>query len=267
MGKRERLVLILISVTLSFAGGTVLAGPASDFRFKQDTLGFANSTVFSYAQGKIVSSRNPATKEKTQRYTRRCFVMSRTVEQFYKFARFNPHAAPLNDDELARRVRIVTHHEPWLEPMSADQRIVFPGYHNLRELSEARTNVLQRTIGLGWPTYARVGNFRMVFQLDHGYQEMTHQAVERAMARKDFFVAFLSDFPTLHINHSVLIYAHKSKRARDGTDRYLVYDPNHPDGPRELKWLPANRAFDFQKDEEFVGGFTRVFQVYGKPLQ
>ena len=27
------------------------------------------------------------------------------------------------------------------------------------------------------------------------------------------------------------------------------------------------RVFNFQKDEEFAGGFTRVFQVYGKPLQ
>ena len=31
--------------------------------------------------------------------------------------------------------------------------------------------------------------------------------------------------------------------------------------------MPAKRAFEFQKDEEFVGGFTRVFQVYGKSLQ
>ena len=253
--------------TILFARNIALAGPASDFRFKQDTLAFANSTVFGYAQGKIVSSSNPANKEKAQRYTRRCFVMSRTVLQFHKFARFDSNAAPLNDEQLAQRIRAVTSREPWHEPLPAGQRIVFPGYRNLREMSRKREIVVQRNIGLGWPTYCRVGNFRMVFLLDHGYQETTHQAVERAMARNDFFVAFLSDFPTLHINHSVLVYAHKAKRARDGTDRYLVYDPNHPDGPRELKWLPAKREFDFQKDEEFVGGFTRVFQVYGKPFQ
>ena len=71
----------------------------------------------------------------------------------------------------------------------------------------------------------------------------------------------------MHINHSVLIYKHRGERAPDGIDYYWVYDPNHPDGPRELKWLPAKRQFEFQKDEEFVGEFTRVFQVYGKPLQ
>jgi len=30
-----------------------------------------------------------------------------------------------------------------------------------------------------------------------------------------------------------------------------------------LKWIPAKSAFEFQKDQEFVGGFTRVFHVYG----
>jgi len=34
-----------------------------------------------------------------------------------------------------------------------------------------------------------------------------------------------------------------------------------------VKWLPAKREFDYQKDQEFVGGFTRVFHVYGKFLQ
>ena len=49
--------------------------------------------------------------------------------------------------------------------------------------------------------------------------------------------------------------------------RYLVYDPNHPDGPRELTWSQRDRAFTFQKAWDFVGGFVRVYQVYGKPLQ
>lgn len=193
--------------------------------------------------------------------------MSRTVLQFQKFARFDPRAPRINDEELSRRIRIVTHREPWLDPLPANQRITFPGYHNLREMSEARATLLQRNIGLGWPTYARVGNFRMFFLHTHSYQEKMHETIERALARQDFFVAYLSDFPTLHINHSVLVYTREGRLSTDGAGRYLVYDPNHPDGPRELKWLPATRSFDFQKDEEFAGGFTRVFQVYGKPLQ
>jgi hypothetical protein len=237
---------------------------ASNLDFKRETLAFANSTVFNYEKGEVVRRSN---QEKSERYTRRCFVMSRTVLQFHKFARFEPRGAALNDKELAVRVRLVTRKHPWQEALPAEQRIIFPGYRDLRAMSEARGGLLQHNIGLGWPTYFRPGNGRMFYKHDPAYQEKTHGDIERTLTRGELFVAYLSDYPTLHINHSVLVYAHKGNRLRDGTDRYLTYDPNHPDGPRELKWSPAKRAFDFQKDEEFVGGFTRVFQVYGKPWQ
>jgi hypothetical protein len=242
-------------------------GNASSFDFPRDTLAFANSTVFGYKQGRIVSHSNPELKPKVERYTRRCFVMSRTVLQFYKFARFDPHAPPLDDKELAKQIRVVTRKQPWRPPLPPEQRIVFPGYRDLRELSQARTRLMQKNIGVGWTAYVRPGNYRMFYLLNKSYQEKTHEELERTLGRDEFFVAFLSDFPTLHINHSVLVYGHKGARAPDETDRYLCYDSNHPDGPRELKWIPEKLAFEFQKDQEFVGGFTRVFHVYGKWLQ
>jgi hypothetical protein len=252
---------------ISFAASIAWAGDASEFDFRHDTLAFANSTVFAYEQGKIVSHGNPDHKEKSKRYTRRCFVMSRTVVQFYKFARFDPHASPLDDTELAKRIRDVTRKPPWHPVLPSEQRIVFPGYRDLREMSQVRTRLMQKNIGLGWTAYVRPGNFRMFYLHSKSYQEKMHAELERALGRGDFFIGFLSDFPTLHINHSVLVYAHKGGRAPDGTDRYICYDSNHPDGPRELKWIPAKRAFDFQKDQEFVGGFARVFHVYGRFLQ
>jgi len=74
----------LASVVNSFGSQ---AGSASGFSYYHDTLAFANTTVFAYAQGKIVSHRNFFERKKLDRYTRRCFVMTRTVEQFDKFAR------------------------------------------------------------------------------------------------------------------------------------------------------------------------------------
>jgi len=261
-GRRFSIALGAFFLTTQLAPAAATTG----FKFNRDTLSFANSTVFAYEQGRIVSTGN-RDKEKSQRYTRRCFVMSRTVLQFYKFASFDRHAPPLDEKELAKRVRAVTRMQPWHPALPSDQRIVFPGYRDLREMSQAHTRLLQENIGLGWTAYVRPGNFRMFYLHSKKYQEKTHEELERTLAGGAFFVAYLSDYPTLHINHSVLVYTHKQRRAPDGTDRYLTYDPNHPDGPRELKWLPAQRAFDFQKDQEFVGGFTRVFQVYGKPWQ
>ncbi|MEY2486005.1 MAG: hypothetical protein QOH39_1653 [Verrucomicrobiota bacterium] len=236
------------------------------FDFDRDTLAFANSTVFEY-HGGVAQVRRGDAKEKTQRYTRRCFVMSRSVLQFLKFARFDPHGAPLDDKELAHRVRNVTRRPPWHDPLPENKRIVFPGYTSLRQLSKSRGRILQQNMGLGWPAYARIGNFRMFFEHSTKYQEKTRQELNASLARNEFFVAYLSDYPILHINHSVLVYARKPGRAGGEVDRYVCYDPNHPDAPRELKWLASKRAFEYEKDEEFVGGFTRVFHVYGKFLQ
>src|ERR1700720_4746061 len=86
---------------------------ASDFAFKRDTLAFVNATVFDYSEGRARVREKTAGEEKKKAYTRRCFVMSRAAMQFRKFARFDPHGAPLHDQELAARVRQITRIPPW----------------------------------------------------------------------------------------------------------------------------------------------------------
>jgi hypothetical protein len=240
---------------------------ASDFAFKRDTLAFVNATVFDYSEGRARVREKTAGEEKKKAYTRRCFVMSRAAMQFRKFARFDPHGAPLHDQELAARVRQVTRIPPWHAAWSPEKRVTFPGYPDLRTMSEARTRVLQENIGLGWPTYWRLGNVRMFYKHDEKYQEKTHANIDAALARGDMFVAYLSDYPHFLINHAVLVYDRKPVRPGSKIDKYLVYDPNHPDNPRELKWSQSMGVFNYQKDEEFAGGFTRVYQVYGRAWQ
>jgi len=259
LGIRLGYGLILVAVSGSFASGAT-------FRFDRDTLTFANSTVFEYHAGVARARQSGPDREKTPPYTRRCFVMSRSVIQFHRFARFDPRGAPLDDQELARRVRDVARRPPWHPALADNERVLFPGYPDLRELSKKRGRVLQENLGLGWTAYTRIGNFRMFFLHSVRYQERTRQELNAALARGELFAAYLSDFPTLHINHSVVVFARKPS-SDASIDRYACYDPNHPDAPRELKWLGNKHAFDFQKDEEFVGGFTRVFHVYGKALQ
>ena len=49
--------------------------------------------------------------------------------------------------------------------------------------------------------------------------------------------------------------------------RYLAYDPNHPEAPREMVYDAAKREFSYQKDWDFVGGKVTVLQIYGYPVQ
>jgi hypothetical protein len=253
-----------ISAVVALTPGRARAAEA-DFCFDRDTYDFANQTVFEYHEGHP-SLRKGSTVRKDA-YKRHCFVMCRTAMQFKKFARFDPRGTPLDDTTLAARVRVVTHRGPWTDPRPENQRIVFPGYKDLRELSKARREVMQASIGHGWPSYFRISNMRMVFQQSTTYQKRTHDRLNAALARGELFVVFLTTYPKLSINHSVLIYKQKSFSPNPGVERYLVYDPNHPESPRELTWSPHTRTFSYQKDWDFVGGFVRVYQVYSKPMQ
>ena len=251
---------IFAAVTLARAGVT-----PSEFRFDRDTFGFANQTVFDYHQGHASLRKSSATKRDA--YNRHCFVMCRTAAQFKKFARFEPRSTPLNDAALATRIRALTRLATWMEPLPKNQRIVFPGYKNLKEMSKTHRELVQLNIGHGWPSYFRISNARMMFQDGTGYQERTHTRLNAALTRGELFVAFLTTYPRFSINHSVLIYKRESSAPNAAVDHYLVYDPNHPESPRDLTWSARDRAFTYQKDWDFIGGFVRVYQVYGKPLQ
>jgi hypothetical protein len=253
-------------LTVAAATSLAVAGAvAPEFRFDRDTFAFANQTVFEYHEGHPSLRKKSAVKQDA--YNRHCFVLCRTAMQFKKFARFEPDSTPLDDAALAVRIRAVTHRAAWAEPLPKHQRIAFPGYKNLREMSEARRELVQRTIGHGWPSYFRISNARMMFQPGAGYQEKTHARLNAALARGEVFVGFLTTYPRLSINHSVLIYKQESFSPNPGVERYLVYDPNHPESPRELSWSPHTRSFSYQKDWDFIGGSVRVYQVYGKRLQ
>ena len=259
---REITSTIVSAVLLSFAcaEADALTPP---LHFKDDTVGFANMTVFEYENGIAHVRRGESAKQK--RYTRRCFVLCRTTMQFKKFARFDPHAPPLNDLDLAERIRQVTRRAAWRDTLPENQRVAFPGYANFRELSMKRGYVVQRNIGYGWPTYWRLSNARTIFEPGVGYQERTREKLNAVLNRGDLFVAFLTTLPHLRINHAVLFYAREA--GPTGIDRYLVYDPNHPEGPRHLWWSQPERSFAYQKDWDFVGGHLRVYQIYGMPLQ
>jgi hypothetical protein len=233
------------------------------FNFEHDTFAFANQTVFEYREGQAYLRKK---SDQQKRYNRHCFVLCRTAIQFYKFARFDPQSAPLDDKALAVRIRSVSRQQAWAPPLPEDQRVVFPGHANLREMSESRGKLLRDNIGLGWTVYLRLSNSRIVLLQDRGYQKETHAKLNESLAGEQPFVAYLSTFPRITVNHAILVYKRKSL-SRDGTERYAAYDPNHPEAPRELTWFGKTSSFAYQKDVDFVGGFVRVYQVYGKWLQ
>ncbi len=255
--------LWLGSAACARANGTV-PGPA--FRFGADTFSFANETVYIYPNGHA-EKRQLKSGEKPPAFVLHCFVMSRASEQFRSFARFDPSQPPPDDAELARLVRRVTGRAAWRRPLPPDERTLIPGYADLRALSKARPLVLQKNIGLGWTAYVRVGNWRMFFAFLNGptQQRHTQERVEGCLARNDLFIAYLTSYPSLSVNHAVVIYGRRPATPRDmraGVVHYLVYDPNHPEAPRDMIYDTRRCEFSYQKDWDFVGGKVTVLQSY-----
>ena len=192
-----------------------------------------------------------------------CHVPS--VVQFHKFARFDATLPVPDDTTLATLVRRVLRRAVWRKALPPTQRVVIPGYANLRALSKAKPLLVQRHVGGGWTTYLRPGNYRMLayWWNGPGEQARTQRTLEDSLARHDLFVAYLTSYPSLSINHAVLIYGHQTGAAAGGV-RYLVYDPNHPEAPRDIRYAARSGEFSYQKDWDFVGGKVTVLQVYGR---
>jgi hypothetical protein len=231
------------------------------FRYERDTFAFANETVWNYARG-TPQAESGATRKRD--YTRRCFVVSRAAVQFWKFARFDPAQPPLSREQLATRIREVTTRDVWKPPLAASQRVVFPGYASLRQFSKAEPGLLQENIGLGWPVYFRVGNAPIAAPVYRETEARLNGEILRDLRTGYPTIVWLYNFPTLSINHVVVIFAGE----RSGTQvHYHVYDPNYTDGPKQLDYDSASRTFSYQPTFYFKGGPVQARAIYRGVLQ
>jgi hypothetical protein len=240
------------------------AAPAPrPFRYDTDTFSFANETVWNYANGSVQSeSSRPQARKRD--YTRRCFVVTRAAVQFWKFARFDPKAAPLPHDRLAARIREVTERSVWLPALSREKRIVFPGYANLREISAAGPGVFQANIGLGWPVYFRAGNMPIVAPVYRETEARLNDEIFHDLQLNYPTLVWLYNFPSLNINHVVVVFAGEREHDRF---HYQVYDPNYAGAPKKLDYDAATRTFSYQATFYFKGGTVDARAIYRGILQ
>ena len=233
------------------------------FAYHIDSFAFANETVWNYVDGSVKSDSSRASSTKRD-YTRRCFVVTRAAVQFWKFARFDPNAAPLSHDRLADRIREVTGRSVWLPALAPKERIVFPGYASLRAISAADPGVFQENIGLGWPVYFRAGNMPIVAPVYRETEAHLNDEIYHDLDLNYPTIVWLYNFPSLKINHVVVIFSGEKEQ---GHYRYTVYDPNYTDGPKKLDYDTTTRTFSYQPTFYFKGGPVEVRAVYRGVLQ
>lgn len=261
LGRAASAATLLWLVGLLFAG-CASAPPARGlrpFEFARDTLAFTNETVWEYsvdpATGRQVHTKRPDAPT----FSLRCFPMARVARQFHLHARFEPDRPRPDPAETSMRVGAVLARSPRTGSTPRD-RIVLTGYTGLRDLSADRIGAMQEQVGGAWQSYMQRGHWRMVFPFSTAHQAGQAERFRCKIEAGEVPVAHVVTFPSLTINHAVLLHAVRT--TGDGLE-FDAYDPNSPGSPITLTFDRSTRRFLMPATRSFIGGPVDVYEVYG----
>lgn len=256
-----RASVLLAALLLCSCVTTPPAGvrPGPPFQFEADTFAYANELVWEYhfdeAGRRTVTRRQPPPT-----YTHHCFVVVRAARQFFHHAHFAPERPVASDAEYQRLIRRVMSRSP-RKVSAAGKRVVIPGYAHLREFSLATESLLKAECGGAHESYFQRGHWRMILPFSRAHQDRIARQLTRSLGAHRPSVVHVVRFPSLAINHAVLIFD-----LEETTDeiRFAAYDPNSPEHPVRLRYQRADRAFYYPRTAYFAGGRVEVYEIYSK---
>lgn len=227
------------------------------FNFQTDTFSFPNQLVWEYyfdEHGKWTSRpRQPAPD-----YSHHCFVVARSARQFFEHAKFDPKQPIADTNTYRQLIRQVVAESPH-HFVDDGNKIVIPGYADLRSFSAAQEGLLKQECGGAWHSYFQHGHWRIMIPFTRHHQEKMAAQLVAAIKANHPPIAHLICFPQLKINHAVVLYG-----AQETPDeiRFTTYDPNNPKAPVTLIFNRKTRSFQFPANDYFPGGWVDVYEVY-----
>jgi hypothetical protein len=251
--------LILFLFLASVAVATSVNG--KPFHLPQDTFSFSNQLYFDYqtkASGEIQVRRRA--DGKLPDYSRHCFVLVRSMVQFWRFAEFRPELAKLSEDEYRTRINKLNRIPVWSRGPAT--KIQFPGYPDLRSFSAANPLLLQKNLGLWWPSYWRIGNWRIVFPVPRSGQKRVAHWLQRRLDDGEIEPIFITRWRP--INHCLIAY-HYAKQP-NGDLLFSLVDVNQPGKEIHLRYQVADRSFYFDRTWYYRGGLVSVLRLFASPL-
>lgn len=246
----------------------LFAGCASDctqryvrpFRFSEDTFAYRNDLKWEYVFDDATGKVSHRTREPEPEYTHHCFVVARSARQFFQHARFDPAQPRATDKEYRKLINAVVDRDP-SRCTQEDERIVIPGFESLRHFSSEKATLLQDECGGAWRSYFQRGHWRMLFGFSRTHQEREAEHLAYSIEANRPPVVHIVDFPSLTINHALLLYG-----VTETTNeiRFAAYDPYEPHDPATLTFNKVARTFTFPRNPYFVGGRVDIYEIYRK---
>jgi hypothetical protein len=219
------------------------------FAFAADTFDFRNE----------IRERNPDVDDLYANY---CFVLARGLRQFFAFARFDPAAPRLDRDGYIERVRQVVANAPWESARPLDDRILIPGYANLRELSRGEEDAVKTALGPRFWTMVHWTNWRVTFPVTRGHQAGVATEIMREVRAGRLVQLLVTNWPKPELNHTVVAYQFAEA---PGAVEFTVWDPNDPTTPNRISFDRRQSRFVATSLYATEPGIIRVFRMYYSP--
>lgn len=239
------------------AGDATFQAPRR-FDFERDTFSFANELLWEYRLDAAAGKMNFAPRRPKPDYAHRCFVLVRAARQFLYHARFDP-GLPAADEETCRQlIREVVVRNP-RQPCPPERQVVIPGFASLREFSVARERLLKSECGGAWRSYFLRSHWRMVFPVARSHQRRTAASLAGALKQDLSPIIHLVKFPSLTINHGMILFG----VADTGRGlEFSAYDPNDPAQPTKLTFDRTAKTFFLPQNRYWAGGGLNVIEIF-----
>jgi len=254
---------VLGLLALALLCGCATSQPPADafprrFVFGQDTLAYSNELYWVYKVDPETGRTTHEPCEPKPTYALHCVPVARTARLFFQHARFETNLPPPDATTARTLVQQVLKRSPSVEVGKAE-RVVIPGYANLRDFSAAHEQLLKAECGSKWNSYFQRGNWRLIFPFSRRHQERMARRLVESIRRRRPPVVHLGDFPRLRLNHAVVLC---DAREGDKEIEFSVYDPNDSSQPARLRFDRVSRRFYFPANFYFAGGRVDVYEIY-----
>lgn len=217
------------------------------FSFERDTFAFPN----------MIRSRHP--DDEPGLYANYCFVLARALRQFAQFVRFDPAASKLDHAGYVERVTQVAARAAYDPAPPPAERIVIPGYANLREFSREQETAVKQGLGGRWLTLFHWTNWRVVLPISDDHQERLALTIIDELRAGRLVQLLVSNFPKPELNHTVVVFESIPKK---GAVDFVVWDPNNPDGPGIITFDQGAQGFWATDVYDTDPGPIRAYQMY-----
>ena len=228
------------------------------FDFARDSFAFANELVWEYQLDPASGKMNFLRRKTKPDYAHRCFVLARASRQFLYHAVFDPEQKAPAENDYRVLVREVLSRSPrW--PSSIEERVIIPGPANLREFSRKEEQLLKSEGGGAWRSYVLRSHWRMIYPISRAHQKETAARLVAALQKNIPPILHMVKFPSLTINHGIVVFAHDE--TPDGYE-FAIYDPNDPAQPGRLIFNRTTKIFSLPSNRYWKGGVLNVIEIY-----